>query len=118
VASLNKVSIDAPDETLSLGAHGRMDVVTLGGFTLKRGIHEPGWNWSVDVKPIVGTDSCQARHAGICVSGQMTVRADDGTEVTFGPGDVFVMEPGHVGWTVGSVPCVLLEMAAAEVTLA
>ena len=35
-----------------------MDVVTLGDFTLGRGIFEPGWQWSKDVKPIAGTESC------------------------------------------------------------
>ncbi len=34
----------------------------------------------------------------------MTVRSDDGSEMTYGPGDVFLMEPGHDAWTVGDVP--------------
>jgi hypothetical protein len=54
-----------------------------------------------------GTESCQVRHTGIVVSGQMTVRSDDATEVTVGPGDVFVMEPGHDAWVVGDEACVM-----------
>lgn len=43
----------------------------------------------------------------------MTVRADDGTEVTYGPGDVFLMEPGHDAWAVGDEPCVLFDTGMA-----
>jgi hypothetical protein len=111
--SLSKANMDAPDETRPFKAHGHVDVITLGDFTLGRGVFEPGWRWSVDVKPIAGTDSCQTRHAGICIAGQMTVRSGDGTEVTFGPGDVFVMEPGHDAWTVGSEACVLYDTGVA-----
>ncbi len=87
MASLERASIDAPHETRPFTGHGHIDVVTLGDFTLGRAVFEPGWKWSVDVKPIAGTDSCQARHSGICLSGQMTVVSDDGTQETFGPGE-------------------------------
>ena len=80
----DKQSIDAPHERRPFQAHGHMDVVTLGDFTLGRGVFEPGWRWSNDVKPIAGTDSCQTHHTGICLSGQMTVRFDDGTEISIG----------------------------------
>ena len=39
-----------------------MAVVTLGDFTIGRGVFEPGWRWSNDVRPIAGTDSCQTHH--------------------------------------------------------
>ena len=102
-------NIDTPHETRPFKAHGRMDVITLGDFTMGRGVFEPGWRWSDDVKPIAGTDSCQVRHTGFCVSGQMTVKFDDGSEVTVGPGDVVALEPGHDAWTVGDEACVILD---------
>ena len=107
MASIEKRSMDSTDDVRPFQAHGRADVVTIGDFTLGRGTFEPGWRWSTDVKPIAGTESCQVRHTGIAVSGQMTVRSDDGTEVTVGPGDVFVMEPGHDAWVVGDEACVM-----------
>jgi len=113
MSQLDKANIDTPHETRAFKAHGHVDVITLGDFTLGRGVFEPGWKWSEDVKPIAGTDSCQARHSGICLSGSMTVRADDGTEVTYGPGDVFVMAPGHDAWTVGTEACVLYDTGVA-----
>jgi len=106
-------NIAAPDETRKFQAHGQMDVVTLGDFTLGKGTFEAGWQWSTDVKPIAGTDSCMTRHTGICLSGTMTVRSDDGTEATVEAGDVFVLEPGHDAWTVGDEPCVMFDTGIA-----
>jgi uncharacterized cupin superfamily protein len=106
-------SISTPHETRTFQAHGHVDVVTLGNFTIGKGTFEPGWKWSADVKPIAGTDSCKVRHTGICVSGSMTVRSDSGTETTIGPGDVFVLEPGHDAWTVGNEPCVMYDTGVA-----
>jgi hypothetical protein len=41
-------SIEDPNETRPYVAHGQMDVVRLGDFTLGRGTFEPGWQWSKD----------------------------------------------------------------------
>ena len=111
--TLEKHNIDKPDETRQFKAHGHMDVVTIGDFTMGRGVFEPGWRWSTDVKPIAGTDSCQARHKGVCLEGEMTVRSDDGMEVTYKAGDVFVMEPGHDAWVNGNTPCVMFDTGVA-----
>ena len=43
----------------------------------------------------------------------MTVRQADGTEVTIGPGDVVDIEPGHDAWTLGDVPCVMIDTGVA-----
>jgi hypothetical protein len=102
-------NIDSPHETRPFKDHGHMDVVTLGDFTLGRGVFEPGWRWSTDVKPIAGTETCQVSHTGFCQSGQMSVLMDDGTEMQIGPGDVVVIAPGHDAWTVGDEACVLLD---------
>jgi hypothetical protein len=106
-------SIDSPHETRPFAAHGHMDVVTLGDFTLGKGTFEPGWRWSSDVKPIAGTESCQTRHTGICVSGSMTVRMDDGSESSIGAGDVVVIEPGHDAWVTSDEPCVMFDTGVA-----
>ncbi len=107
-------NIDDPHESRPFQAHGHMDVVTLGDFTLGKGTFEPGWKWSEDVKPIAGTDSCQVHHTGFCLSGRMTVRMDDGTESTMGPGDVVVIEPGHDAWVEGDEACVFLDTGVAK----
>lgn len=106
-------NIDKPNETRPFQGHGHMDVVTLGDFTLGRGTFEPGWRWSNDVQPIAGTASCQVHHTGICVSGTMTVRFDDGTELSVGPGDVIDLDPGHDAWVTGDAPCVMYDTGVA-----
>lgn len=113
MTSTLKRNINSPDETRKFEAHGHLDVITLDDFTLGKATFEPGWRWSNDVKPIAGTDACMARHTGICVSGRMTVRHDDGTETTVEPGDVFLIEPGHDAWIVGDEACVMYDTGTA-----
>jgi uncharacterized cupin superfamily protein len=113
MTTLFKKNIAQPNETRKFKANGHVDVVTLGTFTLGKGTYEPGWRWSNDVKPIAGTTSCMTRHTGVIVSGSMTVRSDDGTSVTFGPGDVFLMEPGHDAWVEGNEACVIFDTGVA-----
>jgi uncharacterized cupin superfamily protein len=112
-APVESRNIAEPQETRPFQAHGHLDVVTLGDFTLGVGTFEPGWRWSEDVKPLAGTDSCQVRHTAICVSGSMTVRMDDGTETAIGTGDVVVIEPGHDAWVDGDEACVLYDTGVA-----
>jgi hypothetical protein len=104
--------MESPDETRKFVAHGKVDVVNVGGMTAMRGTFEPGWKWSQDVKPIAKTDSCQAAHLGYTISGRMKVLMDDGTEQEVGPGDVVQIAPGHDAWTVGSEPCVMVDFGA------
>src|SRR5438045_8457256 len=102
-------SLDAPDETRPFAAHGSMGVVQLGETTAGKGTFEPGWRWSQDVKPIAGTDSCQAHHTLYVISGQMQVAMNDGTEQLIGPGDLAVIPPGHDACVVGDEPCVSVD---------
>jgi len=113
VSTSDTHNIESPHETRPFQAHGHMDVVTLGDFTLGRGVFEPGWRCSAYVKPMAGTESCQTRHTGICLSGQMSVQLDDGTEMHIGSGDVVVIEPGHDAWTVGDEACVMFDTGIA-----
>lgn len=90
---------------------GQMSMLDVEGSAVGRAVFEPGWQWSKHVQPIAGTDSCQAPHAGYILSGRLAVRMDDGSEETFGPGDVMVCSPGHDAWTVGPEACVVLDWA-------
>lgn len=93
-------SLDTPDETRKF-ENGTLELVQAGSMLITRTRFEPGWKWSNDVKPIVGTDSCQVLHTGYCVSGRMQVRMDDGTDVELQAGDAYRVEPGHDGWVLG-----------------
>ena len=93
-------TFNAPDETRR-PEKTQVDVVKMGGNTAARLTLEPGWKWSECIKPLVGTESCQVRHVGVVQSGRMHVVHDDGTESEIGPGEAYVIEPGHDAWVVG-----------------
>lgn len=94
MAGVEKRDFDSPDETRTPD-RTRVEVVRLGGTTAARLTMEPGWSWSECVKPVAGTNSCQHRHVGIVQSGRMQVTHDDGTVLEIGPGEAYVIEPGH-----------------------
>jgi hypothetical protein len=99
---------DTPDETRAPNKTN-VQVVDLGDVKAARVTLQPGWKWSECIKPVVGTDSCQARHIGTVASGQLHVRHDDGTEAEVGPGAAYRIEPGHDAWVVGSEPFIAYE---------
>ena len=101
-------SFDAPDETRTPDKT-KVEVVHLGGLSAGRATFQPGWKWSECIKPVVGTDSCQARHVGTVASGRLHVVHEDGSEGDAGPGDVYVIEPGHDAWVIGDEPVVAYE---------
>jgi hypothetical protein len=102
------LNFDSPDESRTPDKT-RVELVRVGGTTAGRFTFEPGWKWSECIKPVVGTDSCQARHVGIVQSGRMHVSHQDGTELDLGAGDAYVIEPGHDAWVVGDERFVGLE---------
>lgn len=110
-ATLERKTVDKPDEVRPFkDGKGRLAVFELGKHIMGRGEFEPGWRWSEHVKPIVGTDSCQAAHTGMILEGRMLVKMNDGTEMEYGPGDVFYMPPGHDAWVVGNQRCVVFDV--------
>lgn len=111
MAALEQKRFESPEETRAfVDGPGRLDLVTVGGTQIGRGVFEPGWRWSSHVKPIAGTDSCQSAHTGVVVQGRMVVQMDDGSEVEYAVGDVFYMPPGHDAWTVGDEACILYDV--------
>ncbi|MCA2209193.1 cupin domain-containing protein [Nocardia rosealba] len=110
MSTLIRMNFDAPEETRPFEQNkGRLDLVNTEAGPVGRAVFEPGWRWSDHVKPIAGTDSCQAPHIGYCLSGRIVVAMDDGEQQEFGPGDVMVIPPGHDAWVVGDEPCVMLD---------
>ena len=111
MTQVEKKRFDNPDETRQFADKGRVEIVNIGGGVVGRVVFEPGWRWSEHVKPIAGTDSCQAAHLGYVVSGRQVIRMDDGTELEISAGDVVSIPSGHDGWTVGDEECVVLDFA-------
>jgi len=112
VANTEKKNLGSPDETRKF-EHGQIQVVNIGGGTVGRATFEPGWRWSTHVKPIAGTDLCQAPHFMYQISGRMVAKMADGTEVESGPGDVVLLAPGHDAWVVGNEAVVVIDWGGA-----
>jgi hypothetical protein len=108
MSKMTAKSFDSPDETRT-PEKTKMEVVDLGGVKAARLTAQPGWRWSDCIKPVVGGDSCQTRHVGTVASGQLHLRHDDGSELDVGPGDAYIIEPGHDAWVVGNIPFVAYE---------
>ena len=92
--------------------HGQVDVVELDDVVVGLMRYEPGWRWSVDVKPIAGTDWCQYHHLGMVLEGHLRVQMPDGTELELLSGDVFEIPPGHDAWVVGDAPWISVDFEA------
>jgi len=99
-------------------AHGQAIVGGAGAATFVHGTFEPGWRWSKDVKPIAGTESCQAHHLGYVISGKMHIITADGTEYDVKAGDAFDLLPGHDAYVEGNEPCVTIDVGPEAMTYA
>jgi quercetin dioxygenase-like cupin family protein len=110
MAGLVRKSLDHPEEVrLFEDGMGKLELVNLAEGGVGRAIFEPGWQWSKHVKPIVGTESCEAAHMGYVISGQMHIRMNNGQEEKFGPGDFMICPPGHDAWVIGNEPCIVID---------
>ena len=86
----------------------------VGGLAVGRATLEPGWRWSQDVKPVVGTEWCEAHHLHILINGRFAVRLADSDEAEaeeFVAGDVFDIPPLHDAWVVGDEPVDLIDVS-------
>jgi hypothetical protein len=106
-------SFSSPSETREF-PNGRAEILEIGGAEIGRLVLEPGWRWSNDVKPIAGTDSCEAPHFQYHVSGELAVRMDDGTELIARAGDITSLPSGHDAWVVGDEPVVVVDFFGAS----
>ncbi|ATW48170.1 cupin domain-containing protein [Streptomyces xantholiticus] len=110
MAGIVSRNFDAADETRAFkDGKGKLDLLNTEHGPVGRAVFEPGWRWSTHVKPIAGTDSCQAAHVGYVVSGRMTIVMDDGETADVEPGQFITVTPGHDAYVVGDEPCVMLD---------
>lgn len=110
MAGLVRRSFDSADETRPFeGGKGRLDLLQTADGPVGRAVFEPGWKWSEHVKPLAGTNSCEAAHTGYVVSGRIQVVMDDGESGEYGTGDFLQIAPGHDAWVLGDDPCVVLD---------
>jgi hypothetical protein len=106
-------SFQQPDETRSF-ENGDMRLLKIGGADIGMLTLRPGWRWSEHVKPIAGTDLCEAPHFQYHVQGTLHVLMADGTEFDARPGDVTALPQGHDAWVVGDEPVVVVDWYGAS----
>jgi hypothetical protein len=106
-------NLKSPDETRTF-EKGAVDLVNIGGGTVGRLTLQPGWKWSLHVKPIAGTEWCEAPHFQYHASGTIHILMQDGSEFDVGPGEITALPSGHDAWVVGNEPVVLIDFFGAS----
>jgi hypothetical protein len=101
------------DETRAF-PNGALDLLQIGGAQIGRLTLQPGWRWSNDVKPVAGTDLCEAPHFQYHVQGTLHIMMGDGDEFDARPGDVTALPQGHDAWVVGDEPVVMVDWFGAS----
>ena len=89
--------------------HVRLEVGRAGDARVKRMIYQPGFRWSIDMRPAVGTDLCMHAHVGYLAEGEIHIEYADGCVVEHKAPQIVAIEPGHDGWVVGDEPVVMIE---------
>ena len=101
-------TFESPDHVEEVGGV-RTETVDLGDMTIGRIVTLPGWRWSTQIRPIVGTEWCEYRHMGFVLSGAMTVSLADGTTYELTAGSAYNIPPEHDAWVEGNNPFVGVE---------
>lgn len=109
--SMGKAQLRAfaePDETREF-ERGKAEILAFGDSPIGRLTLQPGWRWSEHVKPIAGTELCEAPHFQYHLSGTLHIQMADGTEFDAVAGDVTSLPEGHDAWVVGDEPVVVVD---------
>ena len=107
-AKAEQKSFAAADETREF-ERGALDLLLIGGSEIGRLTLQPGWRWSDHVKPLAGTDLCEAPHFQYHVAGTLRVKTADGAEFDATPGQVTSLPAGHDAWVVGDEEAVVVD---------
>jgi hypothetical protein len=108
MATAEHKTFASADETRTF-ERGQVDLVSIGDSEIGRLTLQPGWRWSDHVKPLAGTELCEAPHFQYHAAGTLRIQMADGTEFEAGPGAVTALPQGHDAWVVGDEPVVLID---------
>ena len=101
-----------PDE-VRIFDKGRLELVNIGSGTVGRLVLEPGWRWSESVKPMAGTEWCEAPHFQYHAAGTIRIITSDGDEFDLGPGEVSSLPSGHDAVVIGDDPVIIVDFFGA-----
>ncbi|MHB1459031.1 MAG: cupin domain-containing protein [Armatimonadota bacterium] len=100
----------SPDEVRTF-EKGRLELLHIGDGVVGRLILQPGWRWSLHVKPLAGTEWCEAPHFQYHAAGRLHIVMADGTEFDAEPGAVTKLPSGHDAWVLGDEDVILIDWA-------
>jgi hypothetical protein len=86
-----------------------IDLAEVGDARVKRTVYPAGMRWSVDIRPLVGTERCEHAHVGFLAHGGLHFEYPDGCVVDLEAPAIVDVAPGHDAWVVGDQPAVLIE---------
>jgi len=112
MSGYERKDLGKPDEVRTFDK-GRLELVNIRGGVVGRLVLEPGWRWSESVKPLAGTEWCEAPHFQYHASGRIRVVTNAGEEFEVGPGEVTSLPSGHDAYVVGNEPVVLVDFYGA-----
>jgi hypothetical protein len=112
MSGYERKDLGKPDEVRTFDK-GRLELVNIRGGVVGRLVLEPGWRWSESVKPLAGTEWCEAPHFQYHASGRLRVITDKGEEFDAGPGEVTSLPSGHDAYVVGNEPAVIVDFQGA-----
>lgn len=69
--------------------------------------------WSDHIKPVAGTELCEAPHQ-YHLQGTLHILMADGHELKARPDDVTTLPHGHDAWMVGDEPVVVVDWSGAS----
>jgi quercetin dioxygenase-like cupin family protein len=93
---------------------GYAEILRIGGMEIGRLVFQPGWRWSEHLKPLVGTELCEAPHFQYHVAGTLRIRTEDGQEFDATPGQVTSLPAGHDAWVIGDEDVVVVDWFGAS----
>ena len=88
---------------------GRLETYDLGDIRFGRSILQPGWRWSVSIKPIARTELCEYHHVGLCLAGTCRIQMRGGAELLIEAGQFYEVPPGHDAVVVSDEPWVTID---------
>jgi quercetin dioxygenase-like cupin family protein len=93
---------------------GYAEILRVGGMEIGRLVFQPGWRWSEHVKPLAGTELCEAPHFQYHLAGTLRIRTADGQEFDATPGQITSLPAGHDAWVVGDDDVVVVDWYGAS----
>jgi hypothetical protein len=85
------------------------DVFPVGDASMKRVVYPPGYRWSTNLKPLIGTDLCMHAHVGFLAEGHMRIEYPDGCVVDVSAPQSVVIHPGHDAAVIGDETAILIQ---------